>query len=236
MSPHADRTAPQAADHRKGPRRRGEELENAILTAALEELTEVGYAALTMERVAARARTSKAALYRRWTGRAELVLDACKVRGFSDLDLADTGTLRGDVIALLRQMSAKMATPIGGILRGLLGEMTRDPEFARLIRERIHTVGPVGIRGILQRAVERGEVQPWVLDSRRATVATDLLRNEFLLFGAPVEDETVIEIVDDVYLPLVLAPAPEPVRSAGEAGRGAVKPVRSTGGPEGDGS
>ncbi|MFH8591728.1 TetR/AcrR family transcriptional regulator [Streptomyces rimosus] len=206
------------------------------MTAALEELTEVGYAALTMERVAARARTSKAALYRRWTGRAELVLDACKVRGFSDLDLADTGTLRGDVIALLRQMSAKMATPIGGILRGLLGEMTRDPEFARLIRERIHTVGPVGIRGILQRAVERGEVQPWVLDSRRATVATDLLRNEFLLFGAPVEDETVIEIVDDVYLPLVLAPAPEPVRSAGEAGRGAAKPVRSTGGPEGDGS
>ncbi len=195
----------------------------------------MGYAALTMERVAARARTSKAALYRRWTGRAELVLDACKIRGFSELDVPDTGTLRGDVIALLRQMSAKMATPIGGILRGLLGEMTRDPEFARLIRERIHSVGPMGVRGILQRAVERGEVEPWVLGSRRATVATDLLRNEFLLFGAPVEDETVVEIVDDVYLPLVLAPAPEPVRgsakSAGEPVRNPAEPERSAGGP-----
>ncbi|MET9291039.1 TetR/AcrR family transcriptional regulator [Streptomyces sp. NPDC003077] len=183
------------------------------MTAALEELTEVGYAALTMERVAARARTSKAALYRRWTGRAELVLDACKIRGFSDLDMPDTGTLRGDVIDLLRLMSSKMASPIGSIMRGLLTETTRDPDFARLIRERIHTAGPVGIRSILQRAVERGEVEPWVVGSRRATVATDLMRNEFLLFGTPIDDETIIDIVDNVYLPLVLAPAPKSVRS-----------------------
>ncbi|MEV5598099.1 TetR/AcrR family transcriptional regulator [Streptomyces sp. NPDC052496] len=216
-----DPTAPPVADHRKGPRRRGEELENAILGAALDELAEVGYTALTMERVAARARTSKAALYRRWTGRAELVLDACRMRGLAEVSPPDTGTLRGDMIALLRQMSAKMASPIGGMLRGLLTEMTRDPEFARLIRERFHSVGPVVCRTILQRAVERGEVEEWVLDSRRSAVATDLLRNEFLLFGAPVEDETVIEIIDDVYLPLVLAPAPRSgarARRSGEEG------------------
>ncbi|MFD7668152.1 TetR/AcrR family transcriptional regulator [Streptomyces sp. NPDC059788] len=183
----------------------------------LEELAETGYAALTMERVAARARTSKAALYRRWTGRAELVLDACKAHGLSDMDVPDTGALRGDVIALLRQMSAKMAAPIGGILRGLLAEMTRDPEFAKLIRERLHTIGPV-IRAILLRAVERGETEEWVLGSRRAAVATDLLRNEFLLFGAPVADEIIREIVDDVYLPLILAPAPKPARPPGGTG------------------
>ncbi|MEU2791705.1 TetR/AcrR family transcriptional regulator [Streptomyces sp. NPDC007100] len=210
QSPSDDRIAESAVDHRKGPRRRGEELENAIRAATLEELTEAGYAALTMERVAARARTSKAALYRRWSGRAELVLDACKVRGFSEVDLPDTGSLRTDTIALLRQMSAKMTSPIGGILRGLLAEMTRDPELARLIREHVHKVGPAVIRTVLQRAVERGEVEPWILASRRATVATDLLRNEFLLFGAPVGDDTVTDIVDNVYLPLVLAPAPKP--------------------------
>jgi hypothetical protein len=125
-------------------------------------------------------------------------------------------------MALLRQISAKMASPLGGILRGLLAEMTRDPEFARLVRERVHTLGPATIHVILERAVERGEVERWILDSRRATVATDLLRNQFLLFGAPVEDEIIRDIVDDVYLPLVLSPAPN---RAGGADAGDSSPA-----------
>ncbi|MFG2205619.1 TetR/AcrR family transcriptional regulator [Streptomyces sp. NPDC048638] len=193
-------------------------MENAILTATLEELTEGGYATLTMERVATRARTSKAALYRRWPGRAELVMDACKLRGITDVELPDTGALRTDVIALLRQISAKMASPLGGILRGLLTEMTRDPDFARLIRERVHTVGPTTLHVILERAIERGEVEPWIPDSRRATVATDMLRNHFLLFGAPVDDTIITDIVDDVYLPLVLSPAPKRAGGTDSAG------------------
>ncbi|MFI1801629.1 TetR/AcrR family transcriptional regulator [Streptomyces sp. NPDC020379] len=218
LSPNAGQALEPAADHRKGPRRRGAELEKAILTAVLEELGEVGYAALTMDRVASRARTSKAALYRRWAGRAELVLDACRLRTLADLELPDTGALRTDVIGLLRQMAAQMASPFGGILRGLLSEMTSDPEFARLIREQVHNGGPVTTRVILARAVARGEVEPWILDSRRATVATDLLRNEFLLFGAPIDDRIIMEIVDDVYLPLILSPAPG---AAGGAARDA---------------
>ncbi|MFG2138557.1 TetR/AcrR family transcriptional regulator [Streptomyces sp. NPDC048650] len=218
MSLNAGKAADSAVDHRKGPRRRGEELENAILTATLEELTEGGYTTLTMERVATRARTSKAALYRRWPGRAELVMDACKLRGITDVELPDTGALRTDVIALLRQISAKMASPLGGILRGLLTEMTRDPDFARLIRERVHTVGPTTLHVILERAIERGEVEPWIPDSRRATVATDMLRNHFLLFGAPVDDTIITDIVDDVYLPLVLSPAPKRAGGTDSAG------------------
>ncbi|MFI6054359.1 TetR/AcrR family transcriptional regulator [Streptomyces violascens] len=198
------------ADHRKGPRRRGEELESAILRATLDELAEVGYSALTMERVAVRARTGKAAVYRRWPSRAQLVLDACKLGKISEVDLPDTGGVRGDALVLLRQMAATMSSPLGGIMRGLLGEMTRDPELAELIRERIHTIRPLAVHVILERAVERGEVEPWVLTSRRATVATDLLRNQFLLFGAPVEDEVIVDIVDDIYLPLILSPGANP--------------------------
>jgi AcrR family transcriptional regulator len=197
-------------DHRKGPRRRGEELENAILAATLEILAEVGYAGLTMERVAGRARTGKAALYRRWSGRAELAVEACRLGGMSDDELPDTGALRTDVIALLRRMSAKMAGPLGDILRGLLAEMTRDPDLAGLILERVHSVGPATIHAILERAVVRGEVAPRMLASRRATVATDLLRNEFLLSGAPIDDDVITDIVDEVYLPLVLTPTHTP--------------------------
>ncbi|MYV93446.1 TetR family transcriptional regulator [Streptomyces sp. SID1034] len=177
------------------------------MQATLDELAETGYAALTMERVAARARTGKAAVYRRWPSRAQLVLDACKLGKISDVDLPDTGELRGDTLALLRHMAITMASPLGGIMRGLLGEMTRDPELAELIRERVHTVRPSMVHVVLERAVERGEVEPWVLTSRRATVATDLLRNQFLLFGAPVPDEFIVDVVDDIYLPLVLNPA-----------------------------
>ncbi len=171
-----------------------------------------------MERVAARAHTGKAAIYRRWPNRAELVVDACKVHGIHDDDLPDTGALRTDMIALLRQVSVKMASPFGSIVRGLLAELPRHPDFARLVRERLHTVGPSTVRVILERAVERGEVERWIIGSRRATVATDLIRNEFLLFGAPVADRIITEIVDDVYLPLVLSPAPAPADSAQRRG------------------
>ncbi|AFU01293.1 TetR/AcrR family transcriptional regulator [Nocardia brasiliensis] len=197
-----------AADYRKNTRRRGAELERAIRTATLDELAEVGYSALTMDRVAARARTSKTVIYRRWASRAELVVDACKSGGISDVDLPDTGALRTDVIALLRQMSAKMATPFGGIMRGLLAEMTRDAELGRLIRERVQRVGSSAIHIILERAVDRGEVDRAILTSRRATVAPDLLRHHFLLFDTPVPDDVILDIVDDVYLPLVLRPRP----------------------------
>ncbi|MGH8964117.1 MAG: helix-turn-helix domain-containing protein, partial [Actinomycetes bacterium] len=63
-------------DHRKGPRRRGEKLHSALYAATLAELVEVGYAELTMNAVARRAGASKGSLYRRWSSRAELVVEA----------------------------------------------------------------------------------------------------------------------------------------------------------------
>ena len=85
-------------------RRRGQELENALLAAAWDELNEHGYDALTIDAVAARAGTSRPVLYRRWPGKHELVRAAI---GYGvALDRAappDTGTLRDDVLALLRQ-------------------------------------------------------------------------------------------------------------------------------------
>lgn len=203
-------------DHRRNPRRRGEALENAILTAVLEELAEVGYARLTMERVAARARTGKATLYRRWPGRAELVVDACAANRLSEADVPDTGVLRTDVLAALRQLSAKLATSHGDLLRGLLTEIMHDPEFARLVRERVHTAGPGPIQGVLWRAVRRGELASWVPASRRAGVAVDLLRNHYLLYGAPIPESVITEIVDDVYLPLLLAPPTAPPTALGD--------------------
>ncbi|WP_197512088.1 TetR/AcrR family transcriptional regulator [Tessaracoccus coleopterorum] len=113
-------------DHRSGPRRRGDALVTAILTATVDELRESGYAALTMDAVARRAGTGKASIYRRWTSRAELVQEAVYRLVPSPGDLPDTGTLRGDLLAMLRGTATTLAGPAGEALRGLLAEALPD--------------------------------------------------------------------------------------------------------------
>src|SRR6202522_2427648 len=87
-------------------RRRGEELEAALLEATWQELGEAGFARLTMESVAARAKTGVAVLYRRWPNKDDLVLAAIRHYGTTrPVDVPDTGSLRGDMIALLGEFS-----------------------------------------------------------------------------------------------------------------------------------
>ncbi|WP_237774454.1 TetR/AcrR family transcriptional regulator [Actinosynnema sp. ALI-1.44] len=186
-------------DHRKGPRRRGEALEEAILRAAVDELTEVGYTAVSMERIAIRARTSKAALYRRWPGRAELIVDAYTRFAAHQVEVPDTGSLRADVIALLRGIADQATPETLHLFFGLLadaGEELRDR-----IRGRFVAVNPARMVAILERAEDRGEVRPG-LSERLRTLPLDLMRVEVLQYGA-VADETIESIVDEVFLPLV---------------------------------
>src|SRR5215831_21356417 len=83
-------------------RRRGEELEAALLDAAWQELVETGFARLTMESVAARAKTGVAVLYRRWSNKDDLVIAAIRHYGNTHpVEIPDTGSLRDDMIALL---------------------------------------------------------------------------------------------------------------------------------------
>src|ERR1700678_4607985 len=83
-------------------RRRGEELERALLDAAWEELATVGFTSLTMESVAARAKTGVAVLYRRWANKDELVIAAIRHYGTTrPVEIPDTGSLRGDMFALI---------------------------------------------------------------------------------------------------------------------------------------
>ena len=206
MPTRPERSAEPLADHRKGPRRRGEVLERAILRAALDELTEVGYRRMTMDAVAIRAGTNKTAIYRRWPSRAALAVAAYRRLVAAAEEPPDTGDLRSDVLALLRRANARMAAPQGEILRGLLAETRDDPALFREVRDQFVHGGVSMWLTILGRAVARGEARPEVLTPRVATVAVDLLRNEFYLNGTPdIPDSAIVEIVDQVYLPLVRA-------------------------------
>ncbi|MBO4207693.1 TetR/AcrR family transcriptional regulator [Micromonospora echinofusca] len=185
-------------------RRRGAELERAILRAAAEELTESGYAGLTMDRVAQRAGTNKNAIYRRWPNRAALGIAAYQQMAAETAELPDTGELRGDVLELLRRANSTWSSPIGGILRALLAGARDDPQLLAQIQENSADAGSAAWLALLARAVDRGEASPEALHPRVATVAVVLLRNEFIARGYPtVPDSVLVEIVDEVYLPLI---------------------------------
>ena len=116
----------------KATRRRGAELEQAILSAVVDELAEGGYASLTMDRVATRAGTSKNVIYRRWPSRAALCVAAYRSLLPTDPeDTPDTGDLRSDALALLNRANERMSSPVGKVLRELLTGIRDDPEVRR---------------------------------------------------------------------------------------------------------
>lgn len=198
-----EEAAAATLDHRKSPRRRGEVLLAAIFDAALAELAESGYAELSMERVACRARASKGSLYRRWPSRAELVGDALGYHRPPGVQVPDTGNVRDDLLGYLRGVAEVLNSSDGEAIRGLLAEMVRDPELSRMVRERFIEPGMAQMLEVLRRGAVRGEVQPARLTPRIASVGPWLLRNHFLVYGAPVPDEVVEEIVDDVVMPII---------------------------------
>jgi AcrR family transcriptional regulator len=185
-------------------RRRGEELEQAILDAAWDELTDVGYAALTIEAVAARAGTSKPVIYRRWPGRAELVLAAWARQRPTLSAATEMDDLRSDLIALFSRVARRMNGMMSETIAGVMGEAFRHPEIADALRERLRSA-PLGgwVQGIVDRAAERGELNHVEVSPRVARVPLDLVRNEAMMFGGPVAEETLAELVDEVYLPLL---------------------------------
>jgi AcrR family transcriptional regulator len=176
-------------------RRRGSALENAILDAAWDELTCVGYAEVTMSGVAARAGTSKAVLYRRWQNRTELLAAAVDRRVVRlDASPPDTGSLRGDLIAVLSAVTR----------RALAARSVPDPggDLAAYLRRQAIADGLAQLSGVLRRAGQRGEIDVDSLSPRVARLPIDLLHAELSLHGAPVSPGALAEIVDDIVLPL----------------------------------
>jgi len=194
-----------SADHRRGPRRRGDALTAAIFDATLAELADVGYAELTMERVAGRAKASKGSLYRRWSNRAELVVDAMHHARPHHIEPPDTGNVREDLLGYLRAVADLLNGADGEAARGLMVESVRDPELMNVVRSRFTDPGIARVLDVLRRGAVRGEVRPTALTHRIASVGPGLIRQQYMVHGAPIPDEVVLELVDDVLMPLISA-------------------------------
>ncbi len=193
-------------------RRRGAVLEDALLEATWQELCEVGYASLTIDAVAQRAQTSRPVIYRRWATKADLVLAAVeRAMHREDVEIPDTGSLRGDLMALMRYANERMA-PSAATLTYHLGPYFQETGTSpRDLRTAILGHRATTAEAVVERAVERGEIDPERLTPRLRTLAFDLYRHEALMTLAPVPDRVIEEILDEVFLPLV---------TPGERGRG----------------
>jgi len=198
----------EAVDHRKGPRRRGEVLQAAIFDATLAELAEVGYVRLAIERIAARAHTSKASVYKRWPSRAELVVAALQHRLPAKPDpIPDTGSLREDVLALLRRSARLLDGLFGEAVRGLMVETLTDPERTAHMRAGMFSYRDNLMRQILERAADRGDIPVTAITPLRIRFAPVLVDHHFLIYGAPIPDDVLCGVVDDLLLPLLTSPA-----------------------------
>jgi AcrR family transcriptional regulator len=184
-------------------RRRGETLERAIFDAVLDQLRTVGYVGLTMEGVATRAHTGKAALYRRWPCKEDLVVDAIEHALPSPTDLPDHGNVRDDLLDLLRRLTAMLNSPAGCALQCLMSETERDESFARLLHERVKEPRKRMFLDLLARGAGRGQVRPTAATQLVAEVGPALVMQRFIAEGAPVPDDFVVSVVDEVVMPLL---------------------------------
>jgi AcrR family transcriptional regulator len=200
---------PDPADRHAGTRRRGEVLEDAILLAASEELSETGYSHLTMEKVAARAGTNKAVLYRRWANKSDLVIAALHryLPKFKN-EIPNTGSLRDDLYAFLRGLTDPIRLIGAQTIRGLMLEphIWRNivSSMPQIIERRPESKLTAAMTEIMKNAELRGEVRLERLTPRIISLPLDLLQFE-IFTRQELTDTTITEIVDDIFMPLIHA-------------------------------
>lgn len=216
MSPSRKATDPAAneapTENPARRRRRGRELEAAIHAAVVQIAVEAGVGGVTMEAVAARACTAKPVLYRRWRDRAALLRDTLVPLVMQAIPHHDTGSYRGDMMAILHGWKGFFSSPEGVIAPGIVGAMPHDPELAAAFRDGVIGWRKQAMTETIERAVARGEVRADVRVDVARELGQALLWHRFLVTGDDISDDLIEHIVDDVLVPYV-SPTGHRVRS-----------------------
>ena len=185
-------------------RRRDPAKDQKILDAAVEVLAETGFDGMTIDMVASRAGAGKATVYRRWASKNELVLDAVACMKMSDLDtlqIADTGTLRGDLVAMIRPPSIHDAERKLKVMAGLASMLSSAPELADAANDAIVEPRARINRVLLNRAIERGEIAADVDIELISLISPSMVAYRTLIMRKPVDREFLITLIDGVILP-----------------------------------
>ncbi|MCM3886539.1 TetR/AcrR family transcriptional regulator [Frankia sp. R82] len=184
-------------------RPRDESREQAILEAALELLVEVGYERMSMVAVANRARASKATIYRRWSCKDAMVVDALRRRAPAEHVPADTGSLRDDLLIEVGLMACATMEVGGGLLMGVLRAASESPRLAEVIQDHMVQQKAALCGCALQRAAARGEIPADLDPVPLAEAILSMILTRQLLGVGPLDEQFVAHVVDDVALPLI---------------------------------
>lgn len=207
----ADQTAADTDQPGRLGRKRDHTRDPEILAAAIDVLAECGYDGMTIDLVAARAKAGKATLYRRWQSKAELVIDAvaCMKRGeFTMDDLPDTGTLRGDLVAMLRPHSLEDADRKLRVMGGLVSMLSRDPQLADAVDAAITEPRVAVNRSLMQRAIDRGEIRADADVETACHIGPSMVAYRTLVQRKPVDRAFLVSMIDGVVLPALGVPLP----------------------------
>lgn len=189
-------------------RRRGTELEGAILEAGWDLLMSEGYQGFTFEALADRAKTGKAVLYRRWPDKEALLLAVLAHRGLGvPAEAPDTGSLREDVLSLLRSAN-RFGDSAAAMFSTLLGAYFDETKTTPAeLRSRLLGNRSKAMVLVVEKAIARGELTG-ELPPRVMTLPIDLLRHDLIMNLKRVPDEVIVDIVDNAFLPLATLPRP----------------------------
>lgn len=181
------------------------ELDPRIHAAAMELLGELGYDGMSIEAVAARAGVGKASIYRRWSGKPGLVLDAVLALGFPVAAAPDTGALRDDLLAVLTALQRRLAEGTAAQMAGLLVAIRRHPELATAVREGMVEPWQQATAEIVGRAVEREEIPPRSRSSIElfSQVIPSMLALQLLMPTEDLDDAFSERFVDETLLPIL---------------------------------
>src|SRR4051812_34816753 len=175
----------------------------AILEAALALIAEVGYDRTTIDAIAHRAGVSKPTLYRRWPhGKKELVADAIRERHAEFGPTPDTGSLRGDLLALVAMQTGQLLEDVH-LACGLLTQLRASEELAAVMHDHVIAEERDRYTGVLERAAARGELEQRSVSPLFADVAGSIVFTRVTITGEPVDHAFAEELVDHVLLPIL---------------------------------
>jgi AcrR family transcriptional regulator len=183
--------------------------DRAILDATLELIAQAGIHRLRMDDVAERAGVGKAAIYRRYRSKDELVR-ATVAAMVSEITIPDTGTTREDLLALMRDAVAVYGDPIrGGVMPSLIGAMREDAELARTIREDVVAGRREALRGVLTRGIARGDLNADLDVELALDMLGGALFYRLLVTGGPIDDRLAEGVADSVLRSFAPRPTKE---------------------------
>lgn len=181
---------------------------SAIRDATWAELTDNGYAGVTFEGVARRAKTGKPVLYRRYHSRAQMVTDALPTLRTPPFDVTSSENLRDDILTMVKALVEQWQEIGLDTYRNLIAEAdeaTLETFQTKVAAQTDHT-----IRRALHAARDRGEIGPARIPDRVATSILALLRNELLFSHSTIDPDALLDLVDLIYLPAVEAASRKP--------------------------